>query len=151
MISIIPYEHRYHAGFKKLNIEWLEQYNLLESHDLEIINDPEGTVLAGGGCIFLAIENDAVIGTAGLWKQSADEYELVKMAVDPAHRGKGIGKLLLDRCITEARQQKAARIILFSNSQLKTAIGLYEQYGFHHVVVEDSPFETADVKMELAL
>jgi hypothetical protein len=34
---------------------------------------------------------------------------------------------------------------------LKTALALYEKYGFQHVAVEDSPFATADVKMELVL
>ncbi|WP_315815430.1 hypothetical protein [Paraflavitalea speifideaquila] len=46
---------------------------------------------------------------------------------------------------------ESQKLTLFSNSQLKTAIGLYEKYGFRHVKVEHSPFATADVKMELDL
>jgi hypothetical protein len=34
---------------------------------------------------------------------------------------------------------------------LQTALGLYEKFGFQHIEVLDSPFETADVKMELHL
>ncbi len=125
MIEIILYSNEYHADFKRLNLEWLDKYNLTESHDLEILDDPQGTVIGRGGCIFLAKEGDAVIGTAGLWKENEEEYELVKMAVDPAFRGKGISKNFLDRCLEEARQRKANKVFLYSNSQLTTALALY--------------------------
>ena len=151
MIEIINYESKYQPNFKRLNLEWLEKYNLTESHDLEILDDPDGTVIAGGGCIFLAMDGDSVIGTAGLWKENEKEYELVKMAVAPAYRGQGISKILLDCCLEEAKALKAYKIFLFSNSQLKTALGLYEKYGFCHVNVTNNPFLTADVKMELSL
>jgi GNAT superfamily N-acetyltransferase len=96
-------------------------------------------------------ENEEIIATAGLWKENETDYELVKMYVDHRFRGRGISKLLLDRCLQEAKQLKAKKIFLYSNSQLKTALQLYEKYGFQHVAVIDSPFETADVKMELEL
>jgi putative acetyltransferase len=150
-MEIINYDNKYQADFKRLNMEWLERYNLTESHDLEILDDPEGTVIKNGGCVFLAKENDDVIATAGLWKESDEEYELIKMTVDPLHRGKGISKLLLDRCLQEASDLHAKKIILYSNSQLKTALKLYEGYGFRYVDVTNAPFLTADVKMELDL
>jgi putative acetyltransferase len=151
MIELIAYQTRYHREFKNLNLEWLDKYNLTESHDLEVLNDPEGTVIARGGCIFLAKDGEEIIGTAGLWKESEEEYELVKMTVAPAHQGKGISKLLLERCLLAAKELGAEKIILYSNSQLKTALGLYEKYGFRHVPVTGAPFLTADVKMELSL
>lgn len=151
MIELIKYENKYQPDFKRLNLEWLDKYNLTESHDLEILNDPEGTVIARGGCIFLAKEGEKIIGTAGLWKESEEEYELIKMGVEAAYRGKGISKLLLERCLSEAKKSGAQKIILYSNSQLKTALSLYEKYGFRHVPVTGAPFLTADVKMELSL
>lgn len=149
MIQIINYENKYQTDFKRLNLEWLEKYNLTESHDLEILDDPEGTVIAKGGCIFLAMDSEKVIGTAGLWKENESEYELIKMAVDIAYRGQGISKILLDRCLEESKKIKGKKIFLFSNSQLKTALKLYEKYGFNYVDVTDAPFLTADIKMEL--
>ncbi|HEV7782952.1 MAG TPA: GNAT family N-acetyltransferase [Chitinophagaceae bacterium] len=149
MINLVNYEDKYQPDFKRLNMEWLEKYNLVETHDLEILDDPKDTVLNNGGAIFLVMDDDKVIGTAGLWKENDSEYELIKMAVDPVYRGQGISKLLLDRCLEEARKKNAKKIFLYSNSQLKTALKLYEQYGFKHVEVIDAPFLTADVKMEL--
>lgn len=151
MITIIDYTDKYQPDFKRLNLEWLDKYHLTESHDLEILNDPSGTVLAGGGCIFLAMDGYKVIGTAGLWKANEKEYELVKMAVGPAYRGQGISKMLLQRCLNEAERLKAEKLLLFSNSQLKAALSLYEKFGFRYVEVADAPFVTADVKMELSL
>lgn len=151
MIEIIEYEKSHQPDFKRLNLEWLEKYHLTETHDLEILDNPDETVISRGGCIFLAVDNGKVIGTAGLWKENDKEYELVKMAVDPSYRGRGISKLLLDRCLDEAKKQKAEKVFLFSNSQLATALKLYAKYGFSHVKVTDAPFLTADVKMELIL
>ncbi len=149
MITIVPYEDRYQPDFKRLNMEWLEKYGLLETHDLEILDDPKGAVIDSGGCIFLVMDDDKVIGTAGLWKENDEEYELIKMFVYPAYRGQGISKLLLDRCLETAREKNAKKVFLYSNSQLQTALKLYTQYGFKHVEVTDAPFVTADVKMEL--
>jgi ribosomal protein S18 acetylase RimI-like enzyme len=149
MIEIIEYESKYQPDFKRLNLEWLDKYNLTESHDLEILDDPKGSVLARGGCIFLAMDVEKVIGTAGLWKENEWGYELIKMAVDTEYRGQGISKILLDRCLQEAKERKATKVFLFSNSQLKTALKLYEKYGFIYVDVTDAPFLTADIKMEL--
>lgn len=151
MIEIISYQDKYQPDFKRLNLEWLDKYHLTETHDLEILDDPQGTVIAGGGCIFLAMDGEKVIGTAGLFKMNEREYELIKMGVVPSYRGQGISKKLLNCCLEEARKIKATTLILYSNSQLKTALKLYEKYGFRHVNADHAPFLTADVKMELSL
>lgn len=149
MIEIIPYEDRYQPEFYKLNIEWLDKYNLTESHDLMVLDDPKGTITDRGGYIWLARDGGKIVGTAGIMNEGHGQYELAKMAVDPEYRGKGISKLLIEACIAKAKEINAVKLILFSNHQLLTALKLYEKYGFRHVEVKDSPFVTADVKMEL--
>jgi len=147
--QIIEYNDQHQKVFKALNAEWLERYNLMESHDLKILDDPRGTILESGGAIFLASDQNQIIGTAALMKEHEGVFELVKMAVAPEYRGKGISKLLIERCLDKAKELNAKRVTLFSNHQLKAALALYEKYGFKHVPVVDSPFTTADVKMEL--
>ena len=151
MATIIEYEDQYLKDFQRLNLEWLEKFNLVESHDLEVLNHPRENVIDRGGFIFLLKDNDTVIGSAGIFKVNDKEYELIKMSVEPEHRGKKFGDMLLEKCIVKAKEMKALRIILFSNSNLQTAIRLYERFGFKHIEVVDAPFETADVKMELFL
>ena len=151
MIEIIDFDNKYADDFRQLNLEWLHQYNLTEAHDLELINDPQGTIINTGGCIFLAKEQDTIAGCAGLMKTKNGEYELVKMAVRERFRSRGISKQLLTRCLEEARQLGAKKVTLLSNHQLERALHLYKQFGFKDVPVDDSPFELADVKMELVL
>lgn len=151
MTEIIPYEEKYAPLFKALNMIWLNQYDLCEEHDLQILDDPQGQILDTGGVIYLAKVDDEIVGTAGLVNEGDGVYELVKMSVTPAHQGKGISRLLIDQCIAKARELNAKKVILFSNSQLKTAIGLYERYGFKHLTGFEAPYESADVKMELVL
>ncbi len=150
-IKIIPYSYEHHIVFKHLNIEWLDHYNLKESYDLMVLDDPEGTIINRGGFIWLAEADGKIVGSAALMKEQEGEYELAKMSVTAAYCGKGISKLLMERCLYKAIAIGARKLSLFSNYQLQTAIGLYEKYGFRHVAVHNSPFETADVRMELML
>lgn len=150
-MEIIHFEDRYAADFRKLNMEWLQHYNLTEAHDLEILDDPRGTITDSGGVLFLAREEDTIAGCAGLMKVDSHEYELVKMAVAAPFRGRGISKLLLTRCLEEARTLQARRITLLSNHQLTTALALYRRFGFKDIPVGTTVFELADVKMELVL
>jgi N-acetylglutamate synthase-like GNAT family acetyltransferase len=151
MIEIIDYSGEYANDFRELNLEWLEKYDLAESHDIEIINHPKEAILDKGGYIFLAREGDRIVGTAGIANEGDSIYELVKMTVAPAFRGQGISKMLIEKCLVKARELKAKKIFLYSNSQLQTAISLYKKYGFVHVDASNSPLVTADVKMELTL
>ena len=149
MVEIIDYSGEYAEDFRDLNLEWLDGYNLTESHDLEVINHPKEAILDKGGYIFLAKEGDRIIGTAGIANEGDSIYELVKMTVTPEFRGKGISKMLIEKCLEKARELKAKKIFLYSNSQLQTAISLYKKYGFVHVDASKSPLLTADVKMEM--
>jgi putative acetyltransferase len=151
MAVIIDYESQYHKNFQRLNLQWLEKFNLVESHDLEILNHPQENVIGRGGFLFLLKEDDDVIGTAGIFKINDREFELIKMSVAPEQRGKKFGDMLLEKCISKAKEMNASKLILYSNSNLQTAIRLYERFGFKHVDVTNAPFETADIKMELEL
>ena len=150
-INIIPYQAIHQETFKQLNLEWLDHYHLTESHDLMILNDPEETVINKGGFIWMAEADKKIVGSAGLMKEKEGVYEIVKMAVTKDYQGRGISKILLETCLNKAKQIGARKLTLFSNHQLQTAIGLYEKYGFRHTIVENSPMETADVRMELIL
>ena len=147
-VSIIEYEQKYAADFKRLNLEWLDKYSLTEEADLIILNNPEKEILATGSCIFLAKAGDEIVGSCALIPEAHGEYELAKMAVYAAFQGRGISKLLLEKCLAEAASKNAKRIFLLSNSQLRTALLLYEKYGFRHIPVINTHYATADVMME---
>lgn len=151
MVTIVLFEEKYAAAFKALNLHWLDAYNLTEEADLRVLNHPQQEIIDKGGIIFLALHNDAVVGTAALIKEHDGVYELAKMSVAPQHQGKGISRQLLQACLQQAKQWQATEVQLYSNSQLKAALGLYESVGFTYMPLENSPFETADIKMQLLL
>lgn len=150
-IKIIEYREKYHEDFKRMNLEWLDKYNLTESHDLMVLDDPRGTIIDRGGFIWLAKAGDEIVGSAAIMNEGHGIYELAKMAVTKQWQGKGISKMLIETCLKKAKEIGVKKLTLFSNHQLLTALKLYEKYGFKNVEVKDSPFATADVKMELDL
>ncbi len=151
MVEIVEYDDKYAAVFKQLNLEWLDKYNLTESEDLRVLENPRKEILEKGGRIWLAKYNNVTAGSAALISEGNGLYELAKMAVAPAFQGKGISKALIEKCLATAKELKAGKVILYSNSQLKAALSLYEKYGFKYVDATDSHFLTADIKMEVSL
>lgn len=151
MVDIIEYQDQYAGDFKKINLEWLNKFNLTEDADLLMLNKPNETILEPGGAIFLAKTKEEIIGSAALVCAHNGIYELAKMTVVPSWRGRGISKMLLEKCLERASALKAKKIVLFSHHKLEAALQLYTNYGFVHVAVTESPFATADIKMELLL
>ena len=148
-IEIIGYDEKFHADFKRMNLEYLDKYNLTESHDMIILDNPEETVIGRGGFLWLAKAGEEIVGTVGIMPEGHGIFELIKMCVAESWRGKGISKLLMETCLQKVKELRGEKLFLFSNHQLQTALKLYTKYGFKNVEVTDSPFETADVKMEL--
>jgi putative acetyltransferase len=150
-IEIIEYNQQWHESFRQLNLEWLDKYNLREEADMIVLNNPQEMVIDKGGVIYLAKAGDEVVGTAALIYEGHGIYELAKMSVTKNWQGHGISKLLLEKCLAKANELNAKKVELFSNHQLKNALKLYEKYGFGYIEMKDSPFETADIKMELKI
>jgi len=151
MVEIIEYRDGYELDFKRINLEWLDKYSLKEELDEITLNNPREKILDTGGVIFLAKVDDEIVGSAALINDHNDVYELAKMAVVPDWQGKGVSNLLMEKCLEKAKALGVKRIILFSHTSLRTAIALYEKYGFEHVDLTDSPFATANVKMVLEM
>lgn len=147
-ITVIDFEAKYAADFKRLNMEWLDRYALTEPADISMLENYQAEILDTGGCIFLAQQGEEIIGSAALIQESPGEFELAKMAVTAAWQGKGISKMLIEKCIARAKELGAKKIYLVSNSKLATAVSLYEKYGFAHVPVIDNHYSNADVRME---
>jgi ribosomal protein S18 acetylase RimI-like enzyme len=151
-IQLVEYRPELREDFERLNRLWLEQHSLLEPLDLEYLREPELRILQRGGQVFFAMEESNVIGTCAAIPVSAGTFELAKLSVDPAARGKGIGRRLCETVVGYAREHGATEVVLTSNSALVNAIRLYESLGFRHAPLPAvNPYETADVFMRLSV
>ncbi len=117
------------------------------------IADIEASYISRGGC-FEVVENEqgGIAGCAGLYpsEQRGGAIELRKMYLKMETRGRGIGKQLIERAITFARQRGYKRIELETSSKLIEAIGLYKKYGFQPVE-DGQPCGRCDHVMALEL
>ena len=52
------------------------------------------------------------------------------LAVDPRHRGRGIGDALVETCIARSRHNGAAVICLHTATFMRGAVHIYERMGF---------------------
>ncbi|AXT20564.1 GNAT family N-acetyltransferase [Flavobacteriaceae bacterium AU392] len=87
--------------------------------------------------VFYVIEMDyKIVGGGGikpLLGGDGDICELQKMYFLPELRGKGYGKVILEKCLNIAREMGYEKCYLESGQQLTTAISLYEKIGFKHL------------------
>lgn len=93
----------------------------------------------------LDAEPDVGVGVVrfrrSLWTESPtalDAY-LEELYVVPGHRGRGIGKALLNLVIEESRRRGAVRVELGTSTDDHAAIGLYESTGFTNLEGEGGP------------
>jgi ribosomal protein S18 acetylase RimI-like enzyme len=144
MIRIEAYTEATKDHIRELNYEWLEKYFSVEPNDVLQLNDPQQYILDKGGYVFYAFYDDKIAGTFSLLKIDDKTFELGKMATNAAFQGKGIGNAMLKFCLEKARKFGAEKIFLFSNTKLKSAIHLYEKYGFEQVPMEETHYVRSD-------
>ncbi|WP_338793754.1 GNAT family N-acetyltransferase [Bernardetia sp. MNP-M8] len=154
-IEIIDYDDNLSEWVKKLNYEWLEKYFKLEKGDIISLSNPKKEIIDKGGYIFFVkIKNEKsenIIATASLLKKTDTIFELGKMAVTSKEQGNGIGKLLVKHCLDFAKNNSISTIILYSNTQLQSAIHLYKKIGFEEIPLEEGLYQRANIKMQLDL
>ncbi|MGV8943380.1 GNAT family N-acetyltransferase [Thermomonas sp.] len=149
-VRIVGFDPRWREDFATLNIEWLQRWFVVEPHDHEVLGNPEHHLLADGGHILFAVDAAGhALGTVALKHAGAGVYELTKMAVTPAARGQGLGRLLIDAALALYQTLDGRELYLESSSKLATAIAMYERSGFRHHPAPraGSHYARADVHM----
>ncbi len=87
-------------------------------------------------------EGEAAAGFA-LSRTGFGEEELLLLAVDPAQRCRGLGKLLLDDLRISAKKRGAARLLLEMRKG-NTAESLYRTFGFSPIGLRKEYYRTTE-------
>ena len=85
---------------------------------------------------WIALDGSEIIGGCGIYPTPALPEacaELVKFYLASEFRGKGIGRMLMEKSIESARELGFGQIYLESMPELGKAIGMYKKAGFRSI------------------
>jgi GNAT superfamily N-acetyltransferase len=101
-----------------------------------LVEMADAAARAAEGTLLVAVEDGRVVGTVTLylgpgsmqWRPGDAMFRL--LAVDPAARGRGIGRALFQACLERARAAGKRRMALHTTEWMATARAMYERAGF---------------------
>jgi ribosomal protein S18 acetylase RimI-like enzyme len=122
-----------------------------QGFDQELAALPGDYAPPEGRLLLLTVANDAA-GCVALHKIDGSICEMKRLYVRPQFRGKGVGKILAERVIAEARQMGYKQLRLDTvEPVMRTAVAMYRSLGFREIApYRRNPIEGA-LYMELQL
>src|SRR5258706_14265660 len=91
-----------------------------------------GTIRGREG-LLLAVEGATILGGIGLRALRGSDCEMKRLYVRPEGRGRGLGRMLAEGVIGEAREAGYDRIVLDTLPGMKEAQALYRSLGFREI------------------
>ena len=152
-LSIRPFTDDLAEPFYRINAEWIQEMFVLEENDITLLSNPRELIIDKGGAVLFAETPDlGVVGTCALIKMKDGWFELTKMGVSKAARGRKAGEFLLAATLEHAKTMGVAdKLYLLTNAKCAAAIHLYEKLGFQHdaeiMATFGARYERCDVAM----
>jgi len=93
----------------------------------------------------VAEEGGAVIGYAGMMFTGGSQADVVTLAVDPAHWGRGTGTALLSALVDEAGRRGYAEVLLEVRKDNPRARRIYLRHGFTEIGIRRGYYQPSGV------
>jgi putative acetyltransferase len=124
------------AQARELFLEYAQSLGFslcFQNFDQELAELP-GSYAPPEGRLLLAEYDGQVAGCIALHKLEADICEMKRLYVRPQFRGKGLGRILIDRVIAEGRQMGYQRMRLDTVEPIMgDAVAMYRKIGFGEI------------------
>ncbi len=101
---------------------------LTKQPNTELLVAVSSDLKIGGAVVYFSDMKYYGSGGTATKEQNASGFRL--LAVDPTTRGQGIGKLLTDKCIQKARDNKHFQVVIHTTKAMQVAWSMYENIGF---------------------
>ncbi|MEO0225497.1 MAG: GNAT family N-acetyltransferase [candidate division WOR-3 bacterium] len=105
---------------------------LFQNFDQELAELP-GDYTPPSGCLFLAFADRKIAGCVALRPLNNEVCEMKRLYVRSDFRGRGIGRLLTERAIAEAKAIGYRKMRLDTLPSMVEAIALYRSLGFNEI------------------
>jgi putative acetyltransferase len=124
------------AQVRELFLEYAKSLGFslcFQSFDQELAGLP-GDYSPPDGRLLLAEYEGQLAGCVALHKISADICEMKRLYLRPAFRGKGLGRILAERILRDARELGYQRLRLDTvEPVMKDAVAMYRRLGFKEI------------------
>jgi putative acetyltransferase len=97
--------------------------------DRDLTDIPE-TYQDSGGEFWVAVDEGLIVGCVGVTRESPEVCELHRLYLLPSHKGKGLGRRLIETVISWCRDQGCRELVLWSDIKFETAREVYIRCGF---------------------
>lgn len=135
-----PRLHEVQSLFREYN-DFLGFDLCFQGFEEELASLP-GKYAAPHGQLYLALMKDEITGCVAFYRLSEGICELKRLYVRPAFQGHGIGKLLMQRALDDAKSLHYRIMRLDSLRRLTSAEPLYTKFGFTEIAAfNNSPLD----------
>jgi ribosomal protein S18 acetylase RimI-like enzyme len=118
-----------HAENGKINYTVVDVPSHIKQYGLEEV-EPKTYVGSSDKTVFFAYVDGKLAGQIRLWKHWNNYVYIDDIAVEPDHRGRGVGYALIQRAIEWAKLKGLPGIMLETQNNNVAACRLYERCGF---------------------
>lgn len=152
-MKIVPYDKKYKNTFIEMNKQWISSMFVIEQQDIDMLNNIDQTIEAGGQIFFAVNDHDEVLACCMIAPLPNGEWEIEKFCARGMYTGTGAGSACLKACMDYAKEKHVEKVVIVTNKKCEHAVHLYKKFGFLEVPVdrEKFPYDRADIAFEQTL